>query len=572
MIKKLLITMLLCLIPLVASGRGYLLQDEFTTALSAGNVNNTTSEPSGHTRTVTDTESKLSIADGKLTFSGGKAVSGVGDPAIWYPSFARVGGRILFGNYNTIVADTFTYWCIGWDTDQTTFITPHFVGRTTTHDMISSEGSGYLAPFTAGNSYIFASILRELGQFTFMSENGGAWKYLWSDSDGISTPLYPSIGNYSSLNTTDYLRIPNALWLPTPIASDGFGTAGATDGLGHSETTGIGSGGGGLAWSSGGSTWSVSGGISVNTPTLGSELWDSTASTFESGVYSWTPNGNNTVENDAGKLKITYVDSANGGVLSLNDAADLSSDLVDGQWYDLSFDSMLNLEAQGYALYVQSGADALDVAWVTANIMTPYNTCFRANHATNMYIYTGVMSAGQIVYLDNMSLKPLTLSQLINTVPTATPDVVATVKLNGAEGWGGWQGIALNVDSTTNPQNMVVVRCNGYTVILEKLVNGTWTNVMFVGITYIPNIELRVIKDGTTYRVYYNDALVGTVSTVSDAEIINNTRHGVFSTQANNALDNFTLYARGTGGEYSKLDRLMNDKPNKSGLGEGFRW
>lgn len=55
------------------TAQSYTLQDQFTTALSAGSVNGTSAEPTGGTRTVTDTESKLSIASGALTFAGGKA-------------------------------------------------------------------------------------------------------------------------------------------------------------------------------------------------------------------------------------------------------------------------------------------------------------------------------------------------------------------------------------------------------------------------------------------------------------------------------------------------------------------
>ena len=93
---------------------------------------------------------------------------------------------------------------------------------------------------------------------------------------------------------------------------------------------------------------------------------------------------------------------------------------------------------------------------------------------------------------------------------------------------------------------------------MDKCVNGTWTNIITEVVGYVENAELRVIKDGTTYRVYYNNALIGTSQTIADASIINNTRHGLFSTDASNTLDNFTLYARGTGGEYNILNQLMS--------------
>jgi hypothetical protein len=65
---------------------------------------------------------------------------------------------------------------------------------------------------------------------------------------------------------------------------------------------------------------------------------------------------------------------------------------------------------------------------------------------------------------------------------------------------------------------------------------------------------LRVIKSGTSYTLYYNNLIVGTTSTISDAGIVDNTKHGLFSTSANNSLDGFTVWARGVSNEYSTLD------------------
>jgi len=554
--KKLssLLVFIFCLIPFLSDA--WILRDEFNTALSAGSVHNTTSEPSGHTRTVTDTENKISIADGKLTFSGGKASPAAGDPAIWYPAIDRVAGRMLMLDY---AASSQLYSYFGWDNDQTTFTGAHTFGMTADKIYFSVENSGYIYPYTNDSSYKLSSILRANGQFAFLSENNAPWRLLWMNASSNLTPLYPIVSNHSSVFTSSFLRIPTTLWLPTPLASDGFSVSGTTDGKGHAEGVagGIGEGGGGLAWQSGGTTWSVSGGKMKNTPTVGATLWDTGADTFESGTYGWVKYGNNTVENDNGKLKITYVDNANGAYNYLLNSSDLTTSLTIGQWYTFTADMMTAQTGQGDAVYIYDGGTLTNVAWVTSNTMTPYNISFRALSTNGSVVYIGVMAAGDVFYIDNISLKPLTLSELVNTVQTSTQDVIATINTLTLQVTGVWGGVALNVDSATNPQNMVIGLTNTYSATLTKMVNGVWTEVISGNITWDPNAELRVIKDGTTYRLYYNNALVGT-ATISDESIINNTRHGLFSTDASNTLDNFTLYARGTGNEYNILNQLMS--------------
>src|SRR3990167_5136885 len=65
----------------------YLLRDIFNDNRSAGAVNGTLINPG--TRTVTDTNSKLSIAGGVLDFATGGA--GTGNPGLWYDAQTRRG-------------------------------------------------------------------------------------------------------------------------------------------------------------------------------------------------------------------------------------------------------------------------------------------------------------------------------------------------------------------------------------------------------------------------------------------------------------------------------------------------
>src|SRR3990167_5258911 len=71
----------------------YTLYDQFTTARAAGSVNATNAEPVGGARTVTDTNSKISITGGVLDFATGG--NSFGDPAVWYGLITRTLGRLL---------------------------------------------------------------------------------------------------------------------------------------------------------------------------------------------------------------------------------------------------------------------------------------------------------------------------------------------------------------------------------------------------------------------------------------------------------------------------------------------
>jgi hypothetical protein len=563
--KKLssLLVLIFCLIPFVASA--WILRDEFNTALSAGSVHNTTSEPSGHTRTVTDTENKLSIADGKLTFSGGKASPAWGDPAIWYPSVARAAGVSIILDITPTDATTSAEF--GFDSGQSGNIVGNAM-RITGDTIItydgSTAGSSIFIPANATN-YQLATILRSAGAYYFLK--GGTatkWSMLWAGGADNTTPLYPGIANYDLASTNSFIRIPTTLWLPTPLASDGFGTAGVTDGLGHAEgvATGIGEGGGGLAWQSGGTTWSVSGGKAVNTPLVyGEEL---------------IVNGDMETGNPPSTWETTYapvltVEADRSGAGSQSLGATISSGHTwmqilqtftteTGKYYKLSVYSKAQALISTKALLYRSDAFA---SLIGSDINKTGDWAMTTLTARALSENTGILFESDYtepelgkMFLDDVSVKELKLSELFNTIQSSTPDVISTVTLP-INPYGIQQGMILNLDSVSTPLNFVVAYYSYNRVYLDKCVNGTWTNIITEFVGYVENAELRVIKDGTTYRLYYNDTLIGT-ATISDESIINNTRHGLFSTDVRSTLDNFTLYARGTGNEYNILNQLMS--------------
>ncbi len=260
----------------------YLLYDGFFDARAATAVNNTYATPPASVqmtaapslRTVVDTESKLSIANGVLTFAGGKASPAWGNPGLWYPSATRVAGKIQIVNITitTITSAQLT----GYGIAQTGILGSNSF-RIAASGIITPRNSvGYgpaLGTLALATSYQLALVLRAAGAFHYVK--GGTfvtWTLLWIDDVDIGATLYPAIINYDNVFTADNIRIPSRLWLPAPLVSDAFsGTRtglGQSDGLGHTELNG----GGGVVWQHDAGVWALSGGAAVGTPTLGAEL------------------------------------------------------------------------------------------------------------------------------------------------------------------------------------------------------------------------------------------------------------------------------------------------------------
>ena len=153
------------------------------------------------------------------------------------------------------------------------------------------------------------------------------------------------------------------------------------------------------------------------TPTIGSELWDTPASIFTSGTYAWTVYGTNTIENDSNSLKITYDNDARGAYVWLKDASDLSSDLTIGQLYKLTFDAKVD---SGNSVDVTISTMGSAPVTVTATDFTSGTIYFIAANTNSTYIDTRNMAGGEIIWLDNISLKPVNGNGGLMTSMTAS--------------------------------------------------------------------------------------------------------------------------------------------------------
>lgn len=145
---------------------------------------------------------------------------------------------------------------------------------------------------------------------------------------------------------------------------------------------------------------------------VGPDLFDPGAGGFETDTGSWIVYGTNTIEVSTDKaqsgtksLKITYVDNGNGAYLYFRDAADLISNLVVGKKYRLICWAAVN--AGSVDIRVRDGVSEATAATITSTSMVKVEYDFIAQHATDAWIRQVGMSAGEILYLDDLALQEL---------------------------------------------------------------------------------------------------------------------------------------------------------------------
>ena len=312
-------------------GLAYLLRDEFTDTLTAGNVNGTAATPGPGTRAVVDTGSELSLSGGDMVFGG---ITGEADPGMRYGAITRVAGIPLILEFTA--GGTGHRTNIGWDANQAgAAAEATFYTRASGVVRIDAAGGVITGAFSAATSYQVALVLRASGAFYLIK--GGAyttWTLLWSKVTENAATIYPAnvAGTvFGTSYTSSYMKVPDALWLPTPLVSDGFTDdnttrldAHATDGLGHAEgvTGGIGEGGNGLSWTHRVGTFQ----IQSNHVEVNSDADDDQATVTSSAAdiivdCDLTPSGANP-DYDSPGLLLRWLDSTHFWLLYLDVIAD----------------------------------------------------------------------------------------------------------------------------------------------------------------------------------------------------------------------------------------------------------
>src|SRR3989339_414385 len=528
---------------------GYSLNDEYTTDLTAGNVNGTSAEPTGGVRTITDTNSKLSISLGNLVLTTGGSA---GNPRLSYALESRSSGKVLMTSFTASGRNAF-----GWDSAVASGVFEGYRLLMGNGLNVYRNGTAINAgpDLIAGTNYKVAAIQRGTGTYYYVKSGSGIYTY-WTlvfISDNSSADLYPVIyydtdGN--SIYNYDYTRIPTTSWLPTPLAYDTFTRADGT--IGNSETTGPDSQTTpALAWTGG----AISSNTNVITPSLGSELITNAGleGTYVDGVApNWSTVNSSTLTEETtiihgGSSSQKVVANLNGGGIKAN-----TNSLTNGTWYSSS--AWVYNEQTG--VYIWRIYDGLTYFLNyspnigTTGTWTQLVGTGRATNTTSSYGQPNFLSnnSGKTFYVDDTTFKPLTLSSLFSTVSTSDADVIADANVTLTSGTQA--GLVLNLDSTSSPANFIIVYHDGTSVKVDEAVAGVYTNKQTTTVTYSAGATLRAIREGTKLRVYYNNALVGAELTMTANT---NTKHGLFSTYSGNSFDNFVLWARGTGNEYVNL-------------------
>lgn len=214
----------------------YYLYDDFTTARAAGAVNGTQAEPVGGVRTVVDTNSKISIAGGKITIATGTAS---GSDGVWWPIQTRRLGTGFLGSVTPTTGANGTYF--GWDNAVNAGVYDAIGFRPSNALTIGSAGGSLLTvgAWTSTATYDAAIVMRAAGSFYFIKGNEYTnWTMLYSSNTGTMN-LYPTLRPVSAAGaiTLDNARASKQAYIPTPLQSDGM-SATTTDGLGNPENNG----------------------------------------------------------------------------------------------------------------------------------------------------------------------------------------------------------------------------------------------------------------------------------------------------------------------------------------------
>lgn len=261
-------------------GVNYLLHDDFTDTRAAGSVNGTPATPGPGTRWCIDPNNYETVGGGALTWDSGVANASHNDPGhqlndtitsqagtinVIKFNLGASGRRVLMGYKGT--ADLVSGVQFGGTRVFGYVYNTNILNRRVTGVTWDQQ----IGSVSLNTDYCLYFVLRRDA-----TNHLGAHIYLKGGLYTNPTLLYSCIGTATDASlksaittvsgvpaggTFDFQRVPETLWLPTPLAYATFASWGTTEG--YAGEDGIGDGGGGLTWVNQVGTVTASGGSAI---------------------------------------------------------------------------------------------------------------------------------------------------------------------------------------------------------------------------------------------------------------------------------------------------------------------
>ncbi len=415
---------------------------------------------------------------------------------------------------------------------------------------IQSVNGTILSAYTA-TSYEVGLVLRAAGAFYVIK--GGVfadWTLLWASS-ALNATAYPAISNYNATVTSDFCRVMQlgAPWSNTYAVALGFATFTDTNSTAIADyVPEVG------PVLGGGANWDIQTNKARNSPAAGAAIigGDTLNGNMETGdpPTGWSAGGGTVIDGVAdertGGMGSQSLDVARAG--SNYPSSGRSCTTVVGTWY-LFTAWKRNVDSTG-GISLQLSDDSTG-AWFSGDAFSAVTdwaqviAVARAEGTAAQVVFdvdatgdpNGVSGRG-----DDVILAPLTLSDLISGADYSYSDVLVNADL--AVIADTQAGVVACLDDTTTPANFILAYHDTVNAHLEKCVAGVYTSLIDTAATYAANAPIRIIKDGTTVTLFYANALIGTAQTISDAGIISNSIHGVFSSYSGNTIDSLEVWPR----------------------------
>lgn len=312
-----------------------------------------------------------------------------------------------------------------------------------------------------------------------------------------------------------------------PAVTDSFDRANAA--IGSTET--------GEVWN--GTNWTVNTNVAKSNPTLGSNLVLN--SSFDSDTTNWTA-VNATLASVAGGISGNCLQVTNVGANKGYAYQQITTEI--GKWYRVEIGYKNGTTTAEFGVGLSAGDYTYFYKPASSASWTGRAVFFRAT-TTTTFVSIGTQAAtdGLTIFYDSIQFKEVTLAEMMCTIDTTFSSLTMSVGVTGAQ-WSP-NGLVLNVDSRSNPQNFVIAEITGGSntpsVSLIKCVNGVYTSVFSQNVTHVAGAPIRVRKIDIQYQLYYNNKPIGATQTISDTEIIRNTIHGMWLPDNQASLNNFSI-------------------------------